>query len=78
MVDPIIASKTPSVLTLTPGVYYWCSCGKSTNQPFCDGSHKESTFQPVKFEVTTERRVALCNCKHSDKPVWCDGSHKAL
>lgn len=60
------------------GTYFWCSCGKSTNQPYCDGSHKGSDFTPVKEVVTETKRVAWCGCKHSGNGAFCDGSHKTL
>ncbi len=73
-----IASKEPAVLTLEPDTYYWCSCGKSKNQPFCDGSHEGTSFVPMAFEITETKQVALCQCKRSANPPYCDGSHKDL
>ena len=78
MEKPKIAQKAPYVLDLEPGTYYWCSCGKSSNQPFCDGSHKGSSFVPTKVEITESKKVALCGCKHSSKGAFCDGTHKKL
>jgi CDGSH-type Zn-finger protein len=75
---PVVASKQPAVLSLQSGVYWWCSCGKSANQPFCDGSHKGSKFTPQKVELTEEKTVAFCNCKHSGVGAFCDGSHSRL
>jgi len=75
---PHIASKSPSVLKLEPGDYWWCTCGKSSKQPFCDGSHKGSSFSPKKIEITEEKSYALCNCKHSANGAFCDGSHSSL
>jgi CDGSH-type Zn-finger protein len=71
-------SKLPAVLELEAGTYYWCSCGESANQPFCDGSHKGTAFSPVSFTIEEKKKVALCNCKHSGNGVFCDGSHKRL
>lgn len=77
--EPVIAEKSPAVLELEPGNYSWCACGKSKNQPFCDGSHKEEgVFKPVRFEITEKKRVALCRCKHTKTPPFCDGTHKTL
>ncbi|MCZ6508014.1 MAG: CDGSH iron-sulfur domain-containing protein [Acidobacteria bacterium] len=76
MSDPVIAQRFPYVLELEPGNYFWCACGKSANQPYCDGSHKGSDFRPVLLEVTESRRVALCGCKHTGSQPLCDGSHK--
>jgi len=75
---PYIVSKSPSVLKLEPGAYWWCTCGKSSKQPFCDGSHKGSTFSPQKIEITEEKSYALCNCKHSANGAFCDGAHTQL
>ncbi|BBM87822.1 CDGSH iron-sulfur domain-containing protein [Candidatus Uabimicrobium amorphum] len=78
MDKPIIASKKPTVSVLEPGTYYWCSCGKSQNQPYCDGSHKGTNFTPLKFEITEQRRAALCNCKYTENGPFCDGKHTRL
>ncbi len=78
MSEPVIAEKQPAVLTLEPGTYYWCACGRSKNQPFCDGSHKGTGFQPVAFELTGKKQVALCQCKRTATPPYCDGTHKSL
>ena len=75
---PLVASKMPEVLKLEPGEYWWCSCGKSSNQPFCDGSHKGSNFVPTKIQIEDYKKVALCNCKHSKNGPFCDGSHTNL
>ena len=75
---PVVVSKQPSVLSLQPGVYWWCSCGKSVDQPFCDGSHKGSNFTPQKVELTEEKNIALCNCKQSENGAFCDGTHSRL
>jgi len=58
--------------------YFWCSCGKSTKQPFCDGSHKGSEFAPVKYTAEKDGKVFFCGCKKTAKSPLCDGSHKAL
>ena len=78
MSEPVIANKFPYVSDLEAGEYWWCSCGKSKNQPFCDGSHKGSEFNPVKFELTEKTKVFLCGCKHTATPPFCDGTHKNL
>ncbi|MSU65038.1 MAG: CDGSH iron-sulfur domain-containing protein [Opitutus sp.] len=75
---PTIAQKSPYVLGMKPGTYYWCTCGGSKNQPFCDGSHKGTAFAPQKVEIAVEGKVAWCGCKHSKNGASCDGSHKAL
>ncbi|MCU0801759.1 MAG: CDGSH iron-sulfur domain-containing protein [Rhodobacteraceae bacterium] len=58
--------------------YFWCACGQSKNQPFCDGSHKGTSFTPLKFEVEVAKTAFLCGCKHTANAPYCDGSHKAL
>lgn len=78
MTEPQIAQTGPYVLALKPGEYWWCACGRSKNQPLCDGSHKGSEFNPVKFDLTEAKQVALCGCKHSGGKPFCDGSHKKL
>jgi len=75
---PVIASKMPAVMDLGPGEYWWCSCGKSSKQPFCDGSHKGSSFTPQKVVIEESKKVALCNCKHSNNEPFCDGAHSSL
>ena len=73
-----VASKNPAVLDLEPGSYYWCACGQSKNQPWCDGSHQGTAFQPVPLEITEKKTVALCACKQTNNPPYCDGSHTKL
>ncbi len=53
-------------------------CGRSASQPFCDGSHKGSGFQPMKLEIAEKKKVALCQCKHTKTAPFCDGSHCSL
>lgn len=78
MLDPVIADKKPTVIELEPGTYFWCACGRSKNQPYCDGSHGVTGFSPIEFTVDEKKKVALCNCKFSDKKPFCDGTHKRL
>jgi len=78
MNKPNIAAKEPALQTLDPGTYHWCACGRSQNQPFCDGSHQGTTFTPLAFEITEPRQVALCQCKRTATPLFCDGSHNKL
>ena len=73
-----IAKKSPYVLDMEPGTYYWCSCGKSSKQPFCDGSHAGSTFVPKKTVITEAKKVAWCGCKQSKNGAFCDGTHTKL
>lgn len=78
MQKPVIADTKPTVTQLEPGTYYWCSCGQSSNQPYCDGSHAGTDFTPLPFEITEAQQVALCNCKYTQNPPFCDGSHAKL
>jgi len=75
MEKPTIAQKKPFILDMTPGTYYWCACGKSSNQPFCDGSNKVTAFTPIKTEIAEQKKVAWCGCKQSANKPFCDGAH---
>jgi CDGSH-type Zn-finger protein len=76
---PVIAQKGSYPTAVTGGkTYYWCACGRSQKQPFCDGSHKGSGIAPVAFTPEADGEVRFCGCKHSSKAPRCDGSHKAL
>ena len=78
MNEPVIFDKKPVVMELEPGTYYWCSCGRSANQPFCNGAHKGTEFVPFKLEITEKKQVALCNCKVTGNAPFCDGSHAKI
>jgi len=79
MKDPKIAGKSPQIIELETGkTYAWCSCGESTNQPWCDGKHKGTGFVPKVFTAEENKKAALCMCKNSDNPIFCDGKHKNL
>lgn len=78
MSEPKVAGRSPVVVDLDAGSYWWCACGESKNQPYCDGSHKGSDFSPVKVELPEAKRVALCTCKHTGNQPFCDGAHKKL
>jgi len=74
-----IAQKGPYQVTLEAGTdYFWCACGQSKNQPFCDGSHKGTSFTPQKFTADQTATYNLCGCKASDDHPFCDGSHNML
>lgn len=78
MSEPTIAAREPAVLELDPGEYWWCTCGLSKSQPFCDGSHKGTGFLPKQILLTERQTVALCQCKHTSNPPFCDGTHQHL
>lgn len=78
MEKPEIAQKGPYVMDMEAGTYYFCACGKSKNQPFCDGSHKGTAFVPKKVEITEAKTVAWCGCKQSKNGAFCDGTHRSL
>lgn len=78
MSEPVIAQKSPYTVELEPGTYWWCACGRSKNQPFCDGSHKVTDITPVEFKVDKKDKYWLCGCKHTHNKPFCDGTHKEL
>ena len=78
MTEPRCAQKAPYALELEAGTYWWCACGLSQNQPFCDGSHKGTEFAPAPFTLESTQKVWLCGCKHTAKVPYCDGTHAKL
>lgn len=78
MPTPTVAAKAPAVLELEPKDYWWCACGLSKSQPWCDGSHKGTGFQPTKMTVTEKKKAALCQCKRSKHAPMCDGTHRTV
>ncbi|HLN25507.1 MAG TPA: CDGSH iron-sulfur domain-containing protein [Patescibacteria group bacterium] len=75
----IIAQTSPIAVELEAGkTYYYCTCGRSAGQPFCDGSHKGTEFTPKAFTADETKTAYLCGCKQSKGEPFCDGSHKAL
>ena len=75
---PVIADKKPAVMKMEAGEYWWCSCGQSSKQPFCDASHQGTSFQPQKVVLEEDKNVAFCQCKHSANGASCDGAHARL
>jgi len=79
MTQPTVAQKGPYPVNVEAGKdYWWCQCGNSKNQPFCDGSHKSGPFTPVKHTATEAKTVYFCGCKQSAGKPLCDGTHKKL
>jgi len=76
---PEIPQKSPYAIAVESGKsYYWCSCGKSKNQPFCDGAHQGSEFTPVEYKATESKTVHFCGCKQTANLPLCDGAHSKL
>ena len=79
MSGPVPAQKSPYAVTVEEGhEYWWCACGRSKSQPFCDGSHRGSGVTPVAFTPTQGGEVWLCGCKGTGSKPYCDGSHNRL
>ncbi len=77
MTTAVRAADVPSATQVEAGKdYYWCSCGQSKAQPFCDGSHKGSSFTPLKYSATESKLVHFCACKATANAPLCDGAHK--
>jgi CDGSH-type Zn-finger protein len=79
MATPRIAQKAPYPVQVEAGkTYYWCACGESKNQPFCDGSHRTTSFTPVAHTAQKSGAAYFCGCKQTGAPALCDGTHNRL
>ena len=79
MAEPIPAQKAPYNVTVEEGKrYFWCACGRSGNQPFCDGAHKVTSITPIAFVAEKTEEVWLCGCKSTGGKPFCDGTHNSL
>ena len=79
MAEPIPAQKAPYNVTVEAGKrYFWCACGRSNNQPFCDGSHKDTGITPMLFTAEKSEELWFCGCKATGGEPFCDGTHNTL
>ena len=79
MKDSKIAANSPQMEQLESGkTYAWCACGRSSSQPWCDGSHQLTSITPYVFVAEKSEAKALCMCKQTKNPPFCDGSHLSL
>ena len=75
MAEPDCPQNSPIVQNESPGEKWWCACGKSKTQPFCDGSHAGTEFSPLPVHIEEEKTIAWCACKKTGNAPFCDGSH---
>jgi CDGSH iron-sulfur domain-containing protein 3 len=79
MTEPEMSGREPIAIEVEAGkMYWWCACGLSKRQPFCDGSHRKTNFTPVEYRAEKAGKAFFCACKRSTKKPLCDGSHKRL
>ncbi len=79
MTEPLVAQKAPFKVEVRAGkTYWWCACGRSARQPFCDGSHKDTGLEPLEYKAAQDGPLFFCGCKHTGGRPLCDGSHKTL
>lgn len=79
MSTPVIAQRAPIAVDVEEGKkYWWCACGRSKKQPFCDGSHKVTDIVPLEWTAAESKKVYFCACKNTKNAPLCDGTHKKL
>ena len=79
MAEPVIVQKEPYGVDVESGQdYWWCACGRSANQPFCDGSHKGTGLTPIQYDAKADRKVWVCGCKKTSSQPVCDGTHNSV
>lgn len=76
--EAVVAQKAPYNVNEEVGTKWWCACGRSQNQPYCDGAHRGTGLTPVKVEITQAGSVWYCGCKATARQPWCDGAHRKL
>ena len=77
--DRVVAQKGPYQIELTEGkAYFWCRCGRSAKQPYCDGAHKGTGIDPMRYVAETTGMANVCGCKATDDEPFCDGTHNML
>ena len=78
MAEVVRAGRKPVTMMLAPGDYFYCRCGRSSHQPFCDGAHKGTGITPLAFRIDRQQECKLCLCKQTQTPPFCDESHHDL
>jgi CDGSH iron-sulfur domain-containing protein 3 len=78
MAEPVVAKRHAYIIVESPGERWWCACGRSKSQPYCDGSHDGTGIKPIPLVIEEARKVAWCGCKQTRNPPCCDGSHSMV
>lgn len=79
MTESRIAQKAPFAVDVSAGrKYFWCACGRSAKQPFCDGSHEGTDITPMPYQAEQDRTIYFCGCKQTGTAPLCDGTHNDL